>query len=81
MKTRIIELTSHWNGCKLRLRISAAIAEELFKYSDPMDRINMDCDKVYYGLSPYYLSVGQILKIRRFFAKDNINYFDEVELL
>lgn len=81
MKTRIIVLTSYWDDHKLRLRISAKKATELFKYDDPMEMLNIDCYKSFVGYSTTFISTFQVKKICSFFNKGCPNYFIKVELL
>lgn len=83
MKTKKIKLTSHYYGFVITLRVNAEKADKLFDKGNTfaMDRIDDDCARWYNGVNTKYLSVNQCRRIERYFATDNIEYFDKAELI
>ena len=78
MKT--ITLISHYNKFTLNLRIKYTAYEKLLNSDDPWEDIAYDLDRYHYGYQPQILSKYQCNKINHFFAKDNIEHFDNVIL-
>ena len=81
MKT--ITIISHYNGIELNLRLNDenynALAAALIK-KDITEIIDDNNLRTQYGYALKYFSPSQHRKINTFFAKDNIEYFDKIEL-
>ena len=81
MKT--ITLISHYNGIELNLRLNDdnynALAAALIK-KDITEIIDDNNLRTQYGYAMKYFSQSQHRKINTFFAKDNIDYFDKINL-
>lgn len=81
MKT--LTLTSHYFQHTLTLRITDAAAARIenyiAKYDEPMDLINAAVEGYDNG-TPRLFSESQSRRIRNFFAKDNREYFDNIEI-
>lgn len=87
MKTKKITLVSHYNKFQLVLRIPTKVHDELKELHSmgtindyyAMDAINDDIESYNQCKnSVRYITKSQADKISRFFGKDNIDYFDEV---
>lgn len=81
MKT--IKLISHYNGIEINVRLKDenynSLVEALKKQTIS-EIIDNNDERVQYGYDPKYFSPSQHRKINTFFADDNIEYFDKIEL-
>lgn len=76
-----LQLTSHYFEFHLNIRMEDSKAERLLNTADPMDEINRDIERFYFGYEPIYLTASQGRRIKNFFSSENKDYFDEVEMI